>query len=256
MVTVSNRLIHEHLQESGVSEIFRLLENDSEVQSYLRMANIMAVKRLGYNDHGPVHAKIVSGSALEILSRVTQVVEPSSVTNGVCDHEGAKIIVLCGAYLHDIGNAIHRVNHEANSVVLASPILDRVLGQVYRDINIMYRIKSEILHALYASDDIVKCLSVEAGVVTVADGTDMAGGRSRAPYQGGKNDIHSISALAIKRVDIEQGDTKPVDIKVHMENPAGIFQIEEVMGKKMKTSGLIDLIDVTAIMNGRQVKTL
>jgi metal-dependent HD superfamily phosphatase/phosphodiesterase len=44
------------------------MEKDQEIQSYLKMANIMAVKRLGYNNHGPVHARIVSGSALEIFN--------------------------------------------------------------------------------------------------------------------------------------------------------------------------------------------
>ncbi|MCK4703631.1 phosphohydrolase, partial [Candidatus Bathyarchaeota archaeon] len=112
MNTVSRRLIHRNLEEPAVLETFRLLENDGEVQSYLRMANVMAVKRLMYNDHGPVHARIVAGSALEIFRLVSEAVEPSCVANGVGDYENAKIIVLCGAYLHDIGNAIHRDRHE------------------------------------------------------------------------------------------------------------------------------------------------
>ncbi len=255
MVTVSKRLVHSHLEEPAVDKVFRLLEADPEVQSYLRMANIMAVKRMGYNDHGPVHARIVSGSALELFSRLTMSVEPSSVANGVCDYEAAKVIVLCGAYLHDIGNAIHRVNHESNSAVLAAPILERLLSKVYPiDVDLVYRLKAEILHALYSSEESVQCLSVEAGTVTVADGTDMAGGRSRAPYMAGKNDIHAVSALAIRRVDIGEGDDKPVRITVHMENPAGIFQVDEVMGRKLATSGLRDLIEITATLNGEYVK--
>ena len=257
MVTVSSRLIHRHLGEPAVRETFRLLEDDPETQSYLRMANVMAVKRLNYNDHGPVHAKIVAGSALELFSIVTETVEPSSVANGVCDYEAAKIIVMCGAYLHDVGNSIHRVSHEQNGLILAAPVLERVLSRVYPyDMDLVYRLKSETLHAIYASDDRVPCLSVEAGVVTIADGTDMAEGRSRAPYQGGKNDIHSVSALAIKKVNIERGEPKPVSIKVDMMNPAGIFQIEEILGKKMASSGLSDLVEVTTIMDSREVKTL
>lgn len=257
MVTVSNRLIHRHLNEPMVRELFRLLEYDPEVQSYLRMGNIMAVKRLNYNDHGPVHAKIIAGSALEIFKLISSSAEPSSVTNGVCDYTGAKLIVLCGAYLHDLGNAVHRLNHELNALVLAAPILDRLVGRIYpEDPDLVFRLKSEILHAVYSSADEVQCLSVEAGVVTVADGTDMAGGRSREPYQGGKNDIHSISALAINKVDIEKGENKPVSIKVYMDNPSGVFQIEEVMGKKLATSGVGDLVEVIAIMNGQEIKTL
>lgn len=255
MNTVSRRLIHRNLEEPAVLETFRLLENDGEVQSYLRMANVMAVKRLMYNDHGPVHARIVAGSALEIFRLVSEAVEPSCVANGVGDYENAKIIVLCGAYLHDIGNAIHRDRHEQNGLVLAAPILERVLSRVYPyDAELVYRLKSEALHTIYASDDKVPCLSVEAGVVTVADGTDLAEGRSREPYKGGKNDIHSVSALAIKRVNIGKGEQKPVKILVEMANPAGIFQIQEVLGKKLESSGLKDLVEVSAVMGGEEVK--
>ena len=255
MNTVSSRLIHRNLEEPAVLETFRLLENDGEAQSYLRMANVMAVKRLMYNDHGPVHARIVAGSALEIFRLVTEAVEPSCVANGVGDYENAKIIVLCGAYLHDIGNAIHRDSHEQNGLMLAAPILERVLGRVYPyDLELVYRLKSEALHTIYASDDKVPCLSVEAGVVTVADGTDLAEGRSREPYKGGKNDIHSVSALAIKRVNIGKGEQKPVKILVEMANPAGIFQIQEVLGKKLTSSGLKDLVEVSTVMGGEEVK--
>ncbi len=255
MNTVSRRLIHRNLEEPAVLETFRLLENDGEVQSYLRMANVMAVKRLIYNDHGPVHARIVAGSALEIFRLVSEAVEPSCVANGVGDYENAKIIVLCGAYLHDIGNAIHRDRHEQNGLVLAAPILERVLSRVYPyDTELVYRLKSEALHTIYASDNKVPCLSVEAGVVTVADGTDLAEGRSREPYKGGKNDIHSVSALAIKRVNIGKGEQKPVKILVEMANPAGIFQIQEVLGKKLESSGLKDLFEVSAVMGGEEVK--
>jgi len=257
MVLVSNRLIHSHLDSPLLSEAFDLLQSDAEVQSYLRMANIMAVKRLGYNDHGPVHAKIIAGSALELFKLLTTRVEPSSVANGVCGYDDARLIVLLGAYLHDIGNAIHRVNHEQGSVLLAVNPLDRILHRLYSgDPELGYRMKCEVLHALSSSDDTVPCLSVEAGAVTIADGTDMAEGRSRVPYLAGKYDIHSISAQAIKRVEIEKGAEKPVRIQVTMENPAGIFQIEEVLGRKIKSSGIPMLVEVVAMMNGDKIKTL
>lgn len=257
MVAVSNRVIHRHLDSPLLSEAFRFLENDIETQSYLKMANVMAVKRLGYNDHGPIHAKIIAGSALEIFSLLTDAVEPSSVMNGICDYDDARLIVLLGAYLHDVGNAIHRVDHEKTGVLLTSNLLDRLLLDLYdHDLGLAYRIKSEVLHALYSSDDSIPCLSVEAGVVTVADGTDMAGGRSRVPYLSGKNDIHAISAQAINKVTIVKGDMKPVSIQVFMANPAGIFQIEEVIGKKIRSSGIGELVEVIASMNGEEIKTL
>jgi metal-dependent HD superfamily phosphatase/phosphodiesterase len=257
MVLVSNRLIHKHTKDKEVKEMFYLLQSDIEVQSYLRMSNIMAVERLIYNDHGSLHAKIVAGSALEILKRITKLIEPSVVENQVCDLTGAKIVVLCGSYLHDLGNSIHRVNHELSSCFLAAPILDRLLAEIYPDDSrLVFRLKSEVLHCIYSSDENIPCLSVEAGVTTVADGTDMAEGRTRIPYNKGKMDIHSLSALAIKKVTIESGRLKPVSIKVHMENPAGVYQIEEVLAKKLKTSGISQLVEVNAILKGQEIKTL
>lgn len=237
--------------------MYDLLQNDIEVQSYLKMSNIMAVERLSYNDHGPVHAKIVAGSALEIFKRITRVIEPSIVEYKVGDLTGAKIVVLCGSYLHDLGNSIHRTNHEFSSCLLAAPMLDRLLMEIYPDdSHLVYRLKSEILHCIYSSDEKVPCLSIEAGVTTIADGTDMAGGRTRIPYNKGKKDIHSLSALAINKVAIESGRLKPVSIKVHMENPAGVFQIEEVLARKLKTSGISQLVEVNAILKGQEIKTL
>jgi metal-dependent HD superfamily phosphatase/phosphodiesterase len=257
MVVVSKRVIHRHLDSRLLSDAFRFLEHDIETQSYLRMSNIMAVKRLGYNDHGSVHAKIIAGSALEIFSLLTDSVEPSSVMNGVCGYDDARLIVMLGAYLHDVGNAIHRVDHEKTGTLLAGNLLDRLLLDLYDgDPGLAYRVKSEVLHALFSSNDSVPCLSVEAGVVTVADGTDMAEGRSRVPYLSGKNDIHAISAQAISKVNIVRGDMKPVSIQVFMDNPAGIFQIEEVIGKKIRSSGIGELVEVIASMDGREIKTL
>ena len=257
MVIVSSRLVHSHLDSPLLVESFNLLQEDIEVQSYLRMANIMAVKRLGYNDHGPVHAKIIAGSALEIFKLLTSRLEPSSVVHGVCGYDDAQLIVLLGAFLHDVGNAVHRIDHEQSSAFLSTGILDRILNRVYHDDHeLAYRVKCEVLHALFSSNDSVPCLSVEAGAVTIADGTDMAEGRSRVPYLSGKNDIHSISAQAITKVEILRGTEKPVSIQVSMENPAGIFQIEEVMGRKIRSSGVPELVEVIATMNGEKIKTL
>jgi metal-dependent HD superfamily phosphatase/phosphodiesterase len=240
-----------------LNEAFNLLQEDLEIQSYLRMANILAVKRLGYNDHGPVHAKIISGSALEIFKLLTTRVEPSSIVHGVCDYDDAKLIVLFGAYLHDIGNAIHREEHEQKSVILANYPVERLLNRIYEDDpGLAFRLKCEILHTLYSSNNNVPCLSVEAAAVSIADGTDMAEGRSRIPYLSGKNDIHALSAQAIKKVEILAGEEKPVSIQVHMDKPVGVFQIEEVMARKIKSSGVSELVEVIATMNGKRIKTL
>jgi len=255
MVTVSANLIHSHLNEPKLKHMFRLMESDLEIQNTLHMSNVMAVERLKYNDHGPVHAKIAAGSALEIFCILTQEITPSTVKNRVCSLEDAKVVVLCGSYLHDLGNSIHRIDHQAHSCILANPILDRLLKTVYpKDVALAVRLKSEILHTIFSHEEEVECLSMEAGAAKIADGTDMAHGRTRIPYRTGKVDIHSLSALSITNVEIEKGEHKPVQILVSMNNPAGVFQIEEVLEKKIQSSGIQDLVDVIALEKGIQIR--
>ena len=257
MVVVSPNLIHKHLKAPLLRKAFNLLEKDAEVQSLLQMANIMAVNRLKYNDHGTVHSKITCGSALEIFSILSQRVPPTTVEEGLCSLDDAKLIVLCGAYLHDIGNAVHRDLHHVHGCIIAAPILDRLLSKIYpKNKDLTLRLKSEILHCIFSHDENVRCLSIEAGSVKVADGTDMAEGRARIPYKMGGVDIHSLSALAIRKVEIVEGENRPIKILVNMDNPAGVFQIEEVLGRKIASSGIEKWVEVVAIEKGKEIKTI
>jgi len=186
MVIVSPNLIRKHLETPSLQMVFNLLEKDTETQIFLQMANVMAVNRLKYNDHGPVHSRIASGSALEIFDILSRRFTPTTVKDGICSLEDSKVVVLCGAYLHDIGNAVHRNEHHLHGCSVADPILDRILSKVYpTDRELALRLKSEILHCIFSHDEDVECLSIEAGSVKVADGTDMAEGRARIPYRMG-----------------------------------------------------------------------
>ena len=257
MTLVSPRLVYTHLREPRLLEVFNFLENDVEVQTYLQMSNVMAVERLRYNDHGPIHSRITSGSALEIFNILSRRFTPTTVRDGICSLEDAKVVVLCGAYLHDIGNAVHRTTHHMHGCIIADSILDRILSQVYpTNKELALRLKSEILHCIFSHDENIKCLSIEAGSVKVADGTDMAEGRARIPYRMGEVDIHSLSALAIRKVEICEGGNRPVRILVNMDNPAGIFQIEEVLGRKISSSGLDEWVEVVALEKGKEIKTI
>jgi metal-dependent HD superfamily phosphatase/phosphodiesterase len=255
LTQVSTDLVYSQLEEPRIKKMFRLLENDPEVQGCLHMSNVMTVNRLKYNDHGVVHSRITSGSSLEIFDLLTKKVERNTEQSGISTAE-ARIIVLCGAYLHDIGNSIHRVDHHLHGCNIALPILTKLLGEVIPDEDLALRMRHEILHSIFAHDDDAPCLTLEAGAITVGDGTDMAEGRARVPYNAGKVDIHALSALSIKKVEIEKGDATPVRILVHMENPSGVFQVEEVLGHKIRTSGIAQHLEVVALMKGEEIKTL
>ncbi|MCD6510546.1 MAG: HD domain-containing protein [Thermoprotei archaeon] len=256
MERVSPDLIKKHIRRSPLlASAYRLLERDREVQALLKMTNIMAVTRLKYNDHGVVHSRIVSGAALELFDIfISRGIKPTSIRDHVVnEEEEAKLIVLFGAYLHDIGNAVHRIGHHIHGYNLAIPILNRLLPQVIDEKDRFINMRQEILHVIYSHDEHVRCLTTEAGIVKIADGTDMAEGRARIPYQLGKVDMHSLSALAIDSVEIGQGDEKPVCIRIYMRDTAGLFQIEEVFMKKAETSGLRELIEIEAYVKNRRL---
>ncbi len=254
MAIVDSKLVYRHVERDRIlKRAWKILSNDSEVQSLLRMANVNAVERLLYNDHGPVHASIVSGAALELFEILTRHgLKPSSIIHRVVrDYSCAKLIVLAGAYLHDIGNSVHRDNHELIGALLARSILDRILPQILEDESIecdMYKVRSEIQQAIYATSMSVQALTLEASIVKVADALDMAEGRARLPYSKGKEDIHALSALSIKKVEVEEGSERTLAIRVYMDDKAGMFQIERVLLPKIRTSLIGDYIEIIPIL--------
>jgi len=235
--------------------IDRVNAND-ELYTLWQVINVNAVQRLAMNDHGPVHVQIVTNIALKLLRLlVDRSVTPSVVVGHNLTIEDAEVIVVLASLLHDIGMSIHRVDHELYSLFLARPKLRELLEGIY-DLPTLTILTSEILHAIISHRAGGLPLTLEAGVVRVADALDMAQGRSRIPFQAGKVDIHSVSATAIEQVIIEQGELKPIRIVVRMNNSAGIFQLDELLKDKLEGSGLEPYIEVEATIEGESEKKL
>lgn len=93
--------------------------------------------------------------------------------------------------------------------------------------------------------------SLEAKLIPLADGCDMEQGRARMPYALGKKDIHALSALAIKKVRIREGEEKPIKVYVEMDSSAGVFQIEENLLRKIKSADMEDFVEITAFIRSR-----
>jgi metal-dependent HD superfamily phosphatase/phosphodiesterase len=92
----------------------------------------------------------------------------------------------------------------------------------------------------------VPCLTIEAGVVKVADALDMCKGRSRIPFEAGALNIHAVSAAAVEKITLMAGDTKPIRVEVEMTNPAGIFQLDELLKRKLANSSIAPYVQVVA----------
>jgi metal-dependent HD superfamily phosphatase/phosphodiesterase len=229
--------------------LFESLLADPRVTAHWEMANYTAVMKLGFNDHGPVHAQIVTASSMQMMQLLHQRDVPFDVmVSGAGDLDDAHAVVLAGIMLHDIGNQIHRVGHEAYSVALAQPILERHFMPIYGDdLEKLQALIGFTLSAIACHDCDPAPLTMEGAVVAVADGTDMTKGRGRVAFDLGKIDIHSVSALAIEAVKIQAGVTKPIEIIVSLSNSAGIFQVEQILARKLTVTPLKDYVTIRAI---------
>lgn len=239
-----------------LAEMVDRVNGDDELYAQWVAANVNAVDRLNMSDHGPVHMQIVANSALKLLRLLVDAGIPASVMRDYgMEKVDAEIVVVLAALFHDVGMSIHRETHEAYSLFVAQPKLRALLGEFYdppRDTIL----RSEILHAIIAHRSGGTPLTVEAGVLRIADALDMAEGRSRIPFERGSTSIHSVSAAAIQSVHIEKGDATPVRVRVEMTNSAGVFQVDQLLRKKLSGSGLEKFMRVEAHIDSEEEKQL
>lgn len=229
---------------------------DTELYALWIGANVTAIERLGMTDHGPVHVKIVLNIAVRLLRLLVEAGVPTGVeTTYGLEKEDAEVVVAMAALLHDVGMAIHREDHESFSLFLAREKLKEFLPHEY-DGPTAAVLTSEILHAIISHRSGGRPLTLEAGVVRIADALDMAKGRSRIPFEAGSLSIHSVSAAAIEAVNIERGEERPIRITIEMSNSAGVFQLDQLLRQKLKGSGLESYIEIRVALEGETEKRL
>lgn len=239
-----------------LQQVIERVNADEELYALWTAMNVNAVTRLGMSDHGPVHFQIVSNIALKLLRQLIESgVTPSIVRDHKMTNNDAEVVVVLGALLHDLGISIHRIDHEQYSLFVAQPKIDDLLDGLY-SIHDRTIIRSETLHAIIAHRSDGRPMTVEAGVVRVADALDMTKGRSRIPFEAGQVNIHSLSAAAIEKVEISKGHDKPIHITVAMSNSAGVFQLDDLLKEKLHGSGLEKYVEVEATIEGDTEKKL
>ena len=229
-----------------LEKLIENIKNSKELENLLKMCNISAIDRMRINDHGPTHVKIVANSALKILRILSKETEFNIVKNYKMTNEDAEVIVVLGAVLHDIGHAIHRHGHEQTGLIIAKDLIIDLLSGIYDGIELQ-TMQYEILHVVYSHEPNVTPLTIEAGVVKVADALDMQKGRGRIPYQIGSISIHSVSVMAVEEVIIDEGKERPLKIIIKMSDHAGIFQVDDLLKEKIATSGIKGMLTVDAI---------
>lgn len=234
-------------------EIFQATVNNNQWRKLTEMANVVAVGRWRYNDHGPVHSKIVTRNSIKIAEILrNKGIKMSYEIEKKGRFEDSLAILILSSMFHDVGNCITREFHEIFSVILSRNIIRDILENFY-DIKEIIEMESYIFEGIAGHMGRFKPTSLEGRIVAIADGLDMEEGRARIPYKLGKPDIHKFSALAIEKVRILSGSRKPLKIEIHMSESAGTFQIEEVLMPKIKGTEFEDYIEIYAIIRGKEV---
>ena len=239
-------------------KLARFLEaanDDLQLKAWWYAAQSMA-NRLGMSDHSWVHVRIVLNLALRLFRLLRQQdVQPAMVTAHRMRVADAEVVIAAACLLHDTGMSVHRADHEAYSLFLAADKLGGLLDGVYEEPERSV-VVAEAMHAIIGHRRRGEPLTLEAGVVRVADALDMTHGRSRVPFERGRPNIHSLSAAAIDEVVLGPGVERAVRIEIAMNNSSGLFQVDELLATKLRGSGLEEHVEVIARIDAEHEKRL
>ena len=229
---------------------------DRQLKGWWHVANVNATVRMEINDHSWVHVQIVTNIALKLLRQLAKHrIAPAVVRDYGMTSDDAEVVVTLGALLHCIGMAVHRDGHEDFSLFLAEPKVRQLLAGLYEEPDVTV-IASEVLQAITSHREYGRPLTLEAGIVRVADALDMAKGRSRIPFEHGRVTIHSLSAAAIEDVSIKEGGDRAIRIEIVMNNSSGLYQVDGLLKAKLRGSGLEPYVEVVAHIDTEAEKRL
>lgn len=228
-----------------LQEVLKRINGDLEIKTLWKIMNVNAIDRLGMSDHGPTHFQIVASQGIKII----RILDSAGVRMSIAEDFGltykhAEVVVFLACIMHDLGMSIHREGHEGYSLFIARDMLKELLSFLPTEERMV--VISETLHAIISHRANGKPSTVEAGVVRIADALDMGKGRSRITYKKGEINIYSVSDHAIDFVEVTKGGDRPLNIKIVMNNPAGIFQVDDLMKEKIKGSNLEKYTEVSA----------
>jgi len=228
---------------------------DRRLHAWWYMQQVNADRR-DMSDHSWVHIQIVVNIALRLFRLLHRGgVEPAMVSEHGMKSRDAEVVISAACLFHDTGMSISRTDHEQYSLFFAADRLPLLMEGIYEDPELTVVI-SEAQHAIIGHRRAGDPRTIEAGIVRVADALDMASGRSRIPFETRRPNIHSVSAAAIDAVTIEPGEEKAVEVKIAMNNSAGLFQLDELLATKLRGSGIEEHVEIVAEIEAEHEKRL
>ena len=263
---LAERSVHEFIAEARIhvpsrgnrvlEQLLERVNRDDELRTWWHVGNLNAVTRMGMNDHSWVHMQIVTNIGLKLIRLLARAgVRPCMVTDYGLTQKDAEVVVVLGCLLHDVGMSVHRNGHEEFSLFLADRKARELLEGLYDTVALTV-VVSEALQSIITHRSDGRPLTVEAGVVRVADSLDMTHGRSRIPFQQGSLSIHALSAQAVDRVRLSPGRSRAIEVQIEMNNSSGVFQVDELLRKKLKGSGLEEHVEIEVTVHEQEKRLL
>ena len=178
------------------------------------------------------------------------------VTDHGMTERDAEVVIAAGALLHCLGHGDPPPGPRALLAVPRRGQAARRCSTGIYDEPERTVIVAEALHAIISHRSKGNPFTIEGAIVRVADALDMAKGRARLPFEAGETNIHSLSAYAIESVKIVSGRDTAVRVEIEMSNSAGIFQVDEGLGTKLRGTPLEQHIEVVARIDAEHEKRL
>ncbi|HWI71531.1 MAG TPA: phosphohydrolase [Baekduia sp.] len=236
-----------------LDRLLNAVNDDVELKAWWHAAAINA-ERLEMSDHSWVHIQIVTNIGLRLARLLfRRGVVPSVVADHGLTERDAEVVIASAALFHCVGMSIHRADHEQFSLFLTADKLPKLLAPIYDDPTRSI-IVAEASHAIISHRSRGAPFTIEGAILRVADALDMAKGRSRADKL--LPNIHSVSSKAIESVKILPGREKAVRIEIEMSNSAGIYQVDEGLGTKLRGTPLAEHLEVVARIDAEHEQRL
>jgi uncharacterized protein len=208
---------------------------DEELWQWWRCANVNASERLGLADHGEVHARIVANAALKLLRLLCAAGQvPGAIAHHRLTAEEAELIVVLAAALHDVGRAIHGDQAAVFSPLLAHLKAKELLTGLFpaRKRTLLV---AETLHAIVTQQSHLPCLTLESGVLTLAEALDLAASRARSP---------GALAATVSEVVIRKGQQRPVCVEIRFVPDADAIPVDKWLDPTLAQSALSEWVEV------------
>lgn len=192
---------------------FKEVKNDPKVRKLIDGANEV-MKAMGYTEHGHRHVGVVSSITRYIMENLGQ--SPREI-------ELAQI----AAYLHDIGNVIHRTNHPMHGAAIAFPILND-MGMDASEI-------APVLGAIGNHEESTGLpISTMSAALVIADKSDVHFSRVQNPIVE-SYDIHDRVNAAVQKSRVEMDNSlRTIQLTLEIDtNQASVMEYFEIFLSRM-----------------------